>query len=68
MPAKTRKRRKKARVGAKKTRVFGGKRYTHNSCSRTKTDAKKRAKRLRDKGKKARVVKIGSKHCVYTRG
>lgn len=54
----------------KKTRTFGGKRYSHKMCSTTKTAAKKAAQSYRGKSKKkkARVVKVGSKYCVYTRG
>jgi len=67
---KSTKRKKKSGVGAKKTRTFGGKRYTLKTCSRKKTDAKKKAKRHREKSKRAaaRVVDTGGKYCVYTRG
>lgn len=74
MPAKkvgTRKRMKKGKTQiAGKTRTFGGKRYTKKMCGRTKTAAKAAAKSHRAKGKSkaARVVKVGSKYCVYTRG
>ena len=70
MARKKRKTRKKAVGAVKKTRVFGGKRYSHKMCSTTKTAAKKSAKSHRDKSKraKARVVKVGGKYCVYTRG
>lgn len=71
MPRK-RKRARRRKVGAtpKKTRVFGGKRYTLKSCYRTKTAAKKSAAAHRKKGKRAaaRVVKSGNKYCKYTRG
>lgn len=61
---------KKKKIGATKTRVFNGKRYTLKTCSRKKTDAKKTAKRHREKSKRAaaRVVDTGGKYCVYTRG
>ncbi|MEM1326149.1 MAG: hypothetical protein AAGI23_09360 [Bacteroidota bacterium] len=58
-------RRKKRVAGTSKaTRKFNGKVYRRNSCSKTKTAAKAKAKRLRASGKKARVVGT----CVYTRG
>lgn len=50
-------------------KVFGGKRYTKKACSSTKTGAKATAKKLREAGKNARIVKGGpGKYCVYTRG
>lgn len=59
-----------AAKGPKKTRVINGVRYKHDSCSNTKTAASSTAKAYRAKGpkKKARVVKVGGKYCVYTRG
>ncbi len=66
---KPRRRRRSAVSGTpKKSRVFNGKRYTHKGCSTTKTGAKKTAAALRARGKNARVVKVGSRHCVYSRG
>lgn len=58
--------RRKRRVAGtpKKTRKFNGKIYKKHSCSKNKTAAKSRAKKLRAAGKKARVVGT----CVYTRG
>ena len=50
-------------------KTFGGKRYTKKACSATKGGAKATAKKLRDAGKNARVVKGGpGKYCVYARG
>ena len=63
-------RRKKAISGTpSKTKTIGGKRYTHKTCG-TKAAMKKRAENHRKKGKNktARVVKNGSKYCLYTRG
>ena len=65
-----RKRRSSAKIsGPKKTRVIGGKRFTHKMCG-TKTSMTSKAKSHRSKGKskQARVVKVGSKYCLYTRG
>lgn len=62
-------RRKAAVSGPKKTVVIGGKRFTHKMCG-TKAAMTSKAKSHREKGKskQARVVKNGSKYCVYTRG
>lgn len=50
-------------------KTFGGKRYTKKGCSATKTGAKATAKKLRDAGKNARIVKGGpGRYCVYARG
>jgi len=50
------------------TKLFAGKRYTKKACSKTKTGAKATAKKLRDSGKNARIVKGGPGYCVYARG
>lgn len=60
---------KKATSRKKKSSVAGtvklsGMTYKKHSCSTTKTGAKAAAKKLRAKGKLARVVG----KCVYTRG
>ena len=52
----------------KKRRKFGKKFYTLDGCSTTKTGANKKKNAARKKGKNARVVSGGGKHCVYTRG
>lgn len=57
--------RKKSVSGPKKTMTVGGKKFSHVTCSRKKTDAKKKADSLRKKGSTARVVKTGSGYCVY---
>ncbi|MEO1626490.1 MAG: hypothetical protein AAFV25_15140 [Bacteroidota bacterium] len=67
---KTSSRRKKSTAKPlPQTKKFNGKNYKKDSCSTTKTNAKKTAKGLREKGKLARVVKDPKtkKHCVYTR-
>lgn len=48
--------RKKSVSGVKKTMTIGGKRFTKDSCHKTKTAAKKKAKAIRAKGYTARVV------------
>lgn len=60
---------KKKATSRKKSSVAGtvklsGMTYKKHSCSTTKTAAKATAKKLRAKGKLARVVGT----CVYTRG
>lgn len=55
-------------AAAKATRTFSGKRYKKNTCSATKTAATATAKKVRSKGKAARVVKTKVGYCVYTRG
>lgn len=50
------------------TKVFAGKRYAKKACSKTKTGAKATAKKLREAGKNARIVKGGPGYCVYARG
>jgi hypothetical protein len=67
---KTTTRRKAAVSGTpKKTLTIAGKRYTHKVCG-SKTEMAKRATTHRAKGasKTARVVKNGTKYCLYTRG
>ena len=55
--------------GLPKTKKFGGKTYTKTSCSKKKTDAKKKAERMRKAGKNARVVKNpAGGYCVFGRG
>jgi hypothetical protein len=69
-PAKSRAgapKKRKARVAAASptTKVLAGQKFTKTACGLNKTDATKRAKNIRTKGKKARVVKVGSTFCVY---
>ena len=65
MPRKKTTRKKRSSSSRKK---FGDKFYTKDSCSTTKTGAKKTATSKRNSGKKARVVKDDGKWCVFTRG
>lgn len=66
---KATKRRKSAVSGPPKTKKFGDKRYTHQTCG-TKSAMQKKAATHRKKGKNktARVVKNGKGYCLYTRG
>ena len=55
----------------KKTRVFGGKRYSYASTSSSKVGANKKAKELRSKGRNARIVAFknlqgGTNYAIYT--
>lgn len=61
------KRRKKATsTSTLKVKVGGrNKIFKKVSCSRTKTDAKKRADGIRKRGGTARVVKQGGAYCVF---
>ena len=54
----------------KKTRMFGGKRFTLRAAFRKKSDANKvvKAFRRKAKGNMARVVPFKKVHVVYTRG
>lgn len=51
--------------GPRKLMTIAGKKFSHVTCSRKKTDAKKKADSLRKKGSTARVVKTGVGYCVY---
>ena len=58
---------KKGSKGLTKTKTIGGKRFTKSTCSSTKTGANSAAKRIRGKGKTARVVKNPTGgYCVYS--
>lgn len=59
------KRRKKSTRKSTSTLKVGKKTYKKNSCHTTKTAAKKKAKGIRSNGGTARVVKQGSRHCVF---
>ena len=48
-------------------RTFGGKRYRIGTWHDTKAEANKRAKTLRDKGYKVRIVKRDGKYVIYAR-
>jgi len=50
----------------KKTVTIAGARYTHKMCG-NKGAMKARAVSHRKKGGKARVVKVGTRYCLYTR-
>lgn len=67
---KTTTRRKSAVSGTpKKTVTLGGKRFTHKMCgTKASMAAKAKIHRTKGKNKLARVVKNGSKYCLYTRG
>lgn len=61
----TRKAAKKKALPASKN--FGGRTYKKSSCTRLKSDAKKKAEGLRGKGKCARVLKNPTGgYCVFT--
>jgi len=53
---------------AKQYRVFNGKRYSLHGDDNSKASALKRAKRIRDNGANARVVKSGGYYRIYVRG
>lgn len=71
-PAKSRAgapKKRKARVGvAASTVKIAGQNFSKSSCHGTKTDAKKRAEKVRSTGSRARVLKSGKTYCVYTGG
>lgn len=50
----------------KKTVTIAGLRYAHKMCG-NKGAMKARAVSARKNGKKARVVKVGTRYCLYTR-
>ena len=54
-------------MSERKTRKFGGKIFKKGSVYKTKRLAEKSAKRTRDAGGAARVVKDGSGYRVYRR-
>ena len=72
-PGATKKRKtRKSATAPKKTISIkganGNSTYKHDACFGKKTDAQKRADRIRAQGNKARVIESGSAHCVYKGG
>jgi len=51
----------------KSIRYFGGKQYNRQTSSKSKKAAEKYAENWRAKGHRARVVKSGNRHVVFTR-
>lgn len=68
--AKKRKTRSRVGIaGPKKTiKIAGVGTFSHDSCYSTKTEAAKKADRIRAQGNKARVIKTGGRSCVYKGG
>lgn len=65
----TKKRKTKTRTGPKKTiKIAGVGNFTHQGCFVSKTEAQKKAERIRAQGNKARVIKTGGANCVYKGG
>jgi len=68
----TKKRKTRSRVGIagpKKTvKIAGAGTFSHDACFTNKTDAAKRADRIRAQGNKARVIETGGRKCVYKGG
>ena len=56
---------RKTAVGESDTVSIGGKKFTKQSCHGTKSAAQKHAEKIREGGTLARVIKNGSKVCVY---
>jgi hypothetical protein len=56
---------KKRKKSSDATKTINGKRFVKESCSKTKSAAKKKADSIRAAGGTARVVKFGAAHCVY---
>lgn len=55
----------KKSAGPKTTMKVGKKTYTKVSCHTSKREATKRAKKIRESGGTARVLKSGKANCVY---
>jgi hypothetical protein len=51
-----------------KTRQFGGQTFRLEGWNKKKSSAKAAKERLKNAGKKVRVIKEGSKYYVYKRG
>lgn len=68
--AKKRKTRTKAAAAKPKVtiRIAGVGTFTHQGCYSSKTEATKKADRIRAQGNKARVIKTGGASCVYKGG
>ncbi len=56
---------RKSAVGESDTVKIGGKKFTKQSCHGTKSAAQKHAEKIREGGTLARVIKNGSKVCVF---
>lgn len=66
---KKRKTRSRSAAGPKKRiSIAGSGTYTHQGCFGAKTEANKKAERIRSQGNKARVIETGGAHCVYKGG
>jgi hypothetical protein len=59
------KRKKASMRGDSETVSIGGKKFAKQSCHGTKSAAQKHAEKIREGGTLARVIKNGSKMCVY---
>jgi len=62
---------RKARTTAKPKvtiKIAGVGTFTHQGCFSSKTEATKKADRIRAQGNKARVIKTGGASCVYKGG
>lgn len=66
MPTGMRKAKTKNRTTVAGVKVIGGKKYKHKLCGQ-KAVVKSKAKAIRAKGGRARVVKVGTRYCLYTR-
>lgn len=63
------KKRRPTSSGPKKTlKIAGSGTFSHQGCFKSKTEAAKKADRIRAQGNKARVIESGSAHCVYKGG
>jgi hypothetical protein len=67
MAATKKKTRKRKTATVAGTRTIGGKKFSHKMCG-NKGAMKARAAAARKKGKRARVLKVGKRYCLYTRG
>lgn len=56
---------RKSAVKSLDTVSIGGKKFSKQSCHSTKGAAQKHAEKIRESGILARVIKNGSKVCVY---
>lgn len=60
---------KTASAAPKKTiKISGSGTFSHDSCYTSKTQAGKKADRIRAQGNKARVIETGGRACVYKGG
>lgn len=68
-PSASKKRKAKPTATTITVKVGGiAKRFTQESCHSTKTAATAQAKRIRAQGNNARVIKSGSRMCVFKGG